>query len=227
MTGPASQNGARVEALGFSEDQLTLIAGLRQGHSPPRDPRWSTAFDQPTALGALPLTFLVAVEDAKAIRLAIAAGADPYLSVPERGSALTLAAQRSTIALRALLDAGCDPDARLDRPLIQTAGASSRYDNVRLLAERGADMNACADNGDTLLLMALFQGDLELASLALDLGTNPRIGNRFGVTPEALVRDQLGHAASQPRGTDPQRLAALQSLAERIAPAAFGRPPVA
>ena len=174
----------------FSGRQLELVAAIARSDSGVETFRDDPLLNQQTTKGLLPLTFFVGNEDVPAIRLAIRLGADPNLRVKGRGTPLSTAAKSQTItALDAMLSEGADPNAIVGDPLIHIAGMSNAYDNVKLLVQRGADINARAASGDTLLVSALFQGDMDLAIVALDLGCDPSLPNKFGITAASLARD--------------------------------------
>jgi hypothetical protein len=104
-------------------------------------------------------------------------GADPNRAVPALGRAIVWAAKAANPRLlQAFLDHGGDantinPDGE---PLAMVAALAGRWDNVRLLVERGADVNASAHGiaGDTLL-GHYSSGQFDKALWLLEHGADP------------------------------------------------------
>lgn len=106
-------------------------------------------------------------------------------------------------------------------------------DVARLLIRRGAEINATAPNGSTVLMMAAHEGQEKLARMLLDAGANPAIKNdqgesaltwamRYGnFTIAELVsgREQLAAAArapSQSWGSATRSVAAPRDIGELL-----------
>lgn len=205
----------------FTGRQLDLVKLLERGKADEATKafRGDPLLNAPTTSGVLPLTYLVGNENGAAIGLAVQLGADPERFVKGRGTPLSIAAKsRSPVALTALLDAGGDPNSVVGAPLIHVAGMASAYGNIRLLVERGADVNARPGNGDTLLVSALFQGDMDLALLSLDLGCDPRIPNKFGATAEGLAEKARKSVQVQEAGATEygRRVEAVSSRIQQV-----------
>lgn len=96
--------------------------------------------------------------------------------------ALQLAAWRGHVeAVRWLLDHGASPNRPGARwSALHYATFANRQDVARLLIERGAEVNARAPNGSTVLMMAAREGHDELARQILDAGADPRAVNERG-----------------------------------------------
>jgi ankyrin repeat protein len=94
----------------------------------------------------------------------------------EREQELAEACRRGAVArVRAMLDAGADPDARdaFDRtPLIHAAFAG-HLEVARLLLDRGAGANAENLQRRSALVLAADQGHTEIVELLLDRGADP------------------------------------------------------
>src|SRR5271163_119654 len=67
----------------------------------------------------------------------------------------------------------------------ETADAAQRQDwqTVRALAGRKADVNAAQPDGTTALQWAAHWDDLDAVKSLLSFGANPKLANRYGVTP--------------------------------------------
>lgn len=110
-------------------------------------------------------------------------------------------------AARTLLDAGADPDALARhsqikvRP-IHSAAASQQIETVRLLLDRGADVNTPQEGGGTPLHTAAFHGDDALAELLLANGADPGAADDDGRIAADIAAEK-GHAglAARLRGS--------------------------
>jgi ankyrin repeat protein len=145
----------------------------------------------------LPLA-LVAVRNAAAtVRQLIADGHAADERDPDGLTALMWAARVGAVdAMRALLDAGADPNARDHRngwtPLIH-AIHKQHVDAVRVLLEYGADPNERTDLF-TPLMMAAADRDATIVKLLLAHGADPRARGLGGAT--ALTQAVSGGALS-------------------------------
>jgi ankyrin repeat protein len=133
----------------------------------------------------LPLA-LVAVRNAAAtVRQLIADGHAADERDPDGLTALMWAARVGAVdAMRALLDAGADPNARDHRngwtPLIH-AIHKQHVDAVRVLLEHGADPNERTDLF-TPLMMAAADPDASVVTLLLSYGADPHVRGNGGAT---------------------------------------------
>jgi ankyrin repeat protein len=80
-----------------------------------------------------------------------------------------------------------------DRPLASAAW-HGHLGMVRLLLERGANINATGDGGDTALHLAALWGHYEVLALLLDKGAETNSRDHYGHTPfmRACFNDHLG-----------------------------------
>ena len=112
-----------------------------------------------TPEGFTPLHLAAFFGGGPAVRLLLAAGADPDADADNELSVRPLhsaAAARDHDAARALLEAGADPNVRQQggyTPLLSAAHADDP-ELARLLLEHGADRTAAADDGRDPLAMA-------------------------------------------------------------------------
>lgn len=153
------------------------------------------------------------------------AGADAVdVRHPELGSALELSLGATSPAfLRALLDAGVDPDARVRDgalPAIFEALNARGVEGLKLLVERGADVNARDSLGGTVLVDALCGFYLDEAAYLLDHHADPRAVNRLGVSfPYTLAHLLAGEQAHPPTAEK------LASLRDRVVAMGVAWPP--
>jgi ankyrin repeat protein len=63
------------------------------------------------------------------------------------------------------------------------AARENSLESVRILIEKGADVNAAMANGTTPLLMAILNGHFEVANFLLDRGANPNLADKDGKAP--------------------------------------------
>src|SRR5438105_1961614 len=70
--------------------------------------------------------------------------------------------------------------------LVDAVKAGNR-EAVRVLIKNRADVNAAGPDGTTALAWAAEADDLQTAERLLRAGANPKIANRYGVTPLSLA----------------------------------------
>ncbi len=136
----------------------------------------------------------------------VRAGADPGHRVPDLGSALDLALMSTTPdSLQAMLDGGLSPDAMAaggDVPALHRAANEDSVDQMRLLLDRGADINARDAVGTPAITDALRGMQLDQVDELLDRGADPRATNLLGesfpyVLATLLARYPKGSPAFQ------------------------------
>jgi ankyrin repeat protein len=100
--------------------------------------------------------------------------------------------------LRALLDAGADPDQIVNasqQTAIYHALLHRRYDNVSLLLERGADINHQSRSSTTPIGESVYQRAYASALFLLRAGADPTVKNRWGKSAVDTAR-QFGNAGT-------------------------------
>jgi len=119
------------------------------------------------------------------------------------GTALLLAAEvNNTGVVRVLLDAGADPNITTDQgmtPLIMASGGGTdiqrarapeeramAIDTVKLLIERGVDINAVGQYGWTALHQASYQGLTDVIEYLVSKGADINEMDSFGQTPLSI-----------------------------------------
>lgn len=136
-----------------------------------------------------------------------------------RGSLLAMGIVKGNPDLvRRGLDRGEDPNSRYSyekdnnsintpnpvcmiTPIVQAAVIGS-LPIMRLLVERGADVNICQLNGESALANAANRGDVELVRYLLEHGADPNLRKSFG-TPLAMADGPVVMRALLDYGADP------------------------
>jgi uncharacterized protein len=136
----------------------------------------------------------------------VRAGADVHQVVPELGTALDMAlVAKKPGFLGALLDAGMPPDAKAGAghtPALHRAATEDTVDHMRLLLDRGADVNARDTLGTPAITYALRGMQLDQVEELLDRGADPRAVNQLGqsfpnVLEQLMARQLPGSPALQ------------------------------
>lgn len=141
--------------------------------------------------GGLPLlAWPVLRGNAAGVAALLDAGADPNRAVPAVGTVMVWAAKaESPEILRAFLERGGRADASdLDRqPLTRIAALAGQWDNVKLLIEHGADLDARAhgDSGDSLLSY-YSRGQFDKTHWLLERGADPGQRLESAAKPERI-----------------------------------------
>jgi ankyrin repeat protein len=138
--------------------------------------RQHTAGDSALAEGATPLMRAAKSGDIEMLRVLVAAGADPTLTMPNGTTALMFAAGlgwRNGSPLAPSYDQGSEAQA---------------VEAIRLLLELGLDINATNEAGDTPLLAAVGgRGAEAIVRLLLEHGADPTVANARERTPLAIA----------------------------------------
>ena len=102
---------------------------------------------------------------------------------------------RQPEAARLLLELGADPDLESSNPArlraLHAAAAAGHGGILRLLLERGAEVDAAQHGGWTALMSCAKRGDVELVTLLLDHGADPARQADSGETAADLASDDL------------------------------------
>src|SRR6516162_7304205 len=69
------------------------------------------------------------------------------------------------------------------RPPLVDAAKNGDNDGLRLLLQKGGDVNAAEADGSTALLWASYRDDVESAALLIRAGANVNASNDLGATP--------------------------------------------
>jgi uncharacterized protein len=129
--------------------------------------------------GATPLLRAARTNDAAVMRLLLEGGADPFLTLPDRTNALMIAAGLGSGGLRG-------EGIRIVVPTPEGA-----VEAVALLLDRGMDVDAFNNAGNTALHGAVVKGDPVVKYLA-SRGASLNLKNKAGFTPLDLAMGQGG-----------------------------------
>ncbi|MGF6263106.1 hypothetical protein OKW49_004034 [Paraburkholderia youngii] len=156
-------------------------------------------------------------------RLAVAsevvkAGADPLQEVPDFGDPLGVMLNSSHPEfLRAMLDGGVDPNLISEgTPIIFDVAKESTSASLKLLVERGVDVNRRDSLRNSVLFEALMNNALDQIDYLLDHGANPSTYNINGVSfPFALSHD-IDRNASAPDSPAYRKLVEIRDRIIRL-----------
>lgn len=160
------------------------------------------------------------------------AGADPLLeSPPKDGSILSVAALRARSAagpafLKAVLDGGVNPNTvehyRYKTPYLFRFASQDTPDSLKLMVERGANVNARDVLGNSAIMVAIRTFGLDEVNYLLDRGADPKVVNKLGVSFAFEVYDMVITQKDDPFKRYPKILA----LQERLIRAGVSWPPL-
>jgi len=158
--------------------------------------RHHTMGDGSLGKGATPFMRAAKSGAVEVMQLLLAAGADPAVTLPNKSNALMFAAGlgwRDGSPVAPSYDQGTPEEA------VQA---------ITLLLDRGFDLNAANDNGDTALHLAVTnRGAPEIVKFLISRGANLKAQNKRGQTPLAAAmasRRELGHLVEILKGAEAQ-----------------------
>jgi len=173
-----TEESAEILAMKDAELDVFLMAGLGRtseledllSHSP-------DLVDARDGFGLSPLHYAVAAGRTELIPLLVRAGADVEARGSRRGCTPLFYASGHPTALRALLDAGADPNAKATRghTALHSAAEMGFRDAAEILLEYGARTDLPDSEGRTPIDLA---EDPEVVELLLAHGANPKQENR-------------------------------------------------
>lgn len=147
------------------------------------------------------------------VRALLDNGADPNLSATDNsgrsssGPAIVWAARMPDAAyLAAFLDRGGNPNAVSSdgEPLIHVAKLANNWDGLKLLVERGADVDAVDSGGSTVLAFYAGIGARERAHWLIEHGADPAVRLTAAAKPERIGAQPILEDLYW-RPTDPKR----------------------
>jgi ankyrin repeat protein len=160
------------------------------------------------------------------------AGADALIeSPPKDGSILSLVALRAegpgrTAFLKAVLDGGVNPNVeeyyKAGEPYLFRFANQDTPDSLKLMVERGANVNARDSLGKSALYYAISTFSLDEVNYLLDHGADPKVVDKQGVSFASYVHDMVLRQKDDPLKRYPKILA----LQDRLIRAGVPWPPL-
>ncbi|PWC09284.1 hypothetical protein B4923_20360 [Brenneria roseae subsp. americana] len=151
--------------------------------------------------GITPLLWLVyETQDKKAVRLALKLGADPNYKDGSGDSIVNrVSGVRDPDWLRIVLDAGGDPNSigRLGQPALFSAINEERWADIKLLVERGADVNLTDEQRTTSTHYAAYLDLYDIVYWLIEQGADTTIRDRTGSDLAFSVEDSLSIMSPQ------------------------------
>jgi ankyrin repeat protein len=139
--------------------------------------RQHTMGDFALAKGATPFMRAAKSGDVEVMKLLLDAGADPMMTMPNKSTALMFAAGMGW------------RDGSPAAPSYDQGTPEEAVQAITLLLERGLDLNAANDNGDTALHLAVVnRGSPEIIRFLISRGANLKAQNKRGQTPLAAAK---------------------------------------
>jgi ankyrin repeat protein len=206
---PSTPPGSgRLTSLEFVREIVKRGANvnLRLDKGAPRYPATSSRVDTP---GATPFLFAADRSDVPLMRLLLELGADPM--VPNLSNTTPLMAAAGLGTTEPLEEAGEEVEA---------------LEAVKMLLDRGADVNAIDDNGDTPMHGAAYGAYPTVVKLLAERGADPQIWkdkNKFGRTPLFIAE---GYQGRLPRPDVPTIDAVTKLMLAAGLSTAGERPPI-
>ncbi|MFC3393928.1 ankyrin repeat domain-containing protein [Brenneria rubrifaciens] len=151
--------------------------------------------------GVTPLLWLVyETQNKEAVKLALKLGADPNYKDGSGDSIVNrVSGVRDPDWLRVVLDAGGDPNSigRRRQPAIFSAIGEERWADIKLLVERGADVNLKDGPGRNSALYAAYLDKYEIVYWLIEQGADTTIYDDTGSDLAFSVEDSLSIMSPQ------------------------------
>lgn len=213
----------------FSGPTLTLAQAIEQGDTADVDALARTvdlnkpgAEDMTLLFFALQSAFGEKPAQLQIITQLVKAGADPLHKIEDLGSVLGVSLQAaSPLYVKALLDGGVNPNTvEGTTPILFKATREATFGTLKLLVERGADVNKRDSLGNTAMMQGLMTMQLDQVDYLLDHGGTPDFVNINGVSFANQLQFQIGR---QQDGSPAQRK--MVEIRDRIVAMGIAWPP--
>ncbi|MBJ7224042.1 MULTISPECIES: ankyrin repeat domain-containing protein [unclassified Brenneria] len=187
----------------FEPPMVALLQSIRNGDEAAARQQLSQGLDLNIQgkEGITPLLWLVyETWDKKAVRLALKLGADPNYKDGSGDSIVNrVSGVRDPDWLRIVLDAGGDPNSigRLDQPAIFSAINEERWADIKLLVERGADVNLEDGQKRNSAHYAAYLDLYDIVYWLIEQGADTTIRDRTGSDLAWSVEDSLSIMSPQ------------------------------
>jgi ankyrin repeat protein len=150
--------------------------------------------------GTTPLMRAARTDDVAMMKVLLDGGANPFMTLPDRTSVILLAAGQGYGGIRG------------EGPRLPVPTEAMAIDAVKLLLDRGADINSFNDAGNTVLHAAVPRGD-SLVRFLVEQGARIHARNKAGLSPLDIAQGKGGR-----RGPGPVRETTV-ALLKKFAPA--------
>jgi len=194
---PNPRPSGRLDALDVVKRLLDRKADANAVLKAPMFQRHHTMGDFALAKGATPFMRAAKSGDVEVMKLLLAAGADPTATMPNKATALMFAAG---LGWR---------DGSPAAPSYDQGTPEEAVQAIALLLDRGFDINAASDNGETALHLAVTnRGAPEIVRFLIAKGANLKAQNKRGQTPLAAAmasRKELGPLIEILKAAEAQR----------------------
>lgn len=147
--------------------------------------------NQPAGEGMTLLIYALARRQRAAMKLLLEGGANPNALTPQGATALHLAAGADDPALLETFLGKADPNLPdgNGKPPSFIAAEQRRWENLKLLLDHGASIDAADRDGNTLLHMLAMRNNFEAVAVLLRIGANPNIRNHNRLLVLDVVRN--------------------------------------
>ena len=161
------------------------------------------------------LHYVIAANNAQAVKILIASGANPEMDVDGFGPAFLFTMTLDNVEMLSLL-LDLRPIASLSKDTIETmlfqAVLLPRPRCLDVLLKHGAPIDLPDDAGYTILMRSLDAGDFDLTEWLLQQGASVNIETSNGVTPAYSVQDDIARVL--PGSESQQKLLRIKNLME-------------
>ncbi|EHD20420.1 MULTISPECIES: ankyrin repeat domain-containing protein [Brenneria] len=187
----------------FEPPMAALLQSIRNGDEAAAQRQLSQGLDLNIQgkEGITPLLWLVyETQNKKAVRLALKLGANPNYKDGSGDSIVNrVSGVRDPDWLRIVLDAGGDPNSigRLDQPAIFSAINEERWSDIKLLVERGADVNLEDGQKRNSAHYAAYLDLYDIVYWLIEQGADTTIRDRTGSDLAFSVEDSLATMSPQ------------------------------